>query len=187
MKKSAAQEVFVFALLVACGVAGRFAFLETPNFTPTGAVALFAGFYFSRALVAALAPLAVLILSNLWLPTYNNAGEMAAVYGAFLLAAGLGWMLRSRVSPLRVGACVLLPSVAFFVATNFAVWAFNDWYAHTWAGLAECYLNAAPFYRYMLAADLLFSGLFFGVYALVGALPQRGRLAEVRVPREPQR
>ncbi len=187
MKKSAAQEFLVFALLVACGVAGRFAFLETPNFTPTGAIALFAGFYFSRVAVAAMAPLAVLVLSNFWLPMYNNAGEMVAVYGAFLLAVSLRWVLRPRPTALRFAGCVLAPSVAFFLATNFAVWACNDWYAHTWTGLAECYLNAAPFYRYMLSADLLFSGLFFGVYALAASLPSRGRLAEARVPREPRR
>ena len=184
MKKTAIQEFVVFALLVACGVAGRFAFLDTPNFTPTGAIALFAGFYFSQVAVAAMAPLAVLILSNLWLPMYNHPGEMVAVYAAFLLAVGLRWVLRGRFSLPRFAFCVVVPSIVFFLASNFAVWACNDWYAHTWAGLGECYLSAAPFYRYMLAADVLFSTLMFGVYGVAMSLMSRRRLAEVRVPRE---
>jgi hypothetical protein len=187
VNRSGVAEVLVFALLVALGVAGRFAFLETPNFTPTGAVALFAGYYFSRAAVAALAPLAVLSLSNLWLPMYHNAGEMAAVYGAFLVVVALRWVLRPRPTAVRFGLCACLPSAVFFLATNFAVWAFNDWYDPTWAGLVECYASGLPFYRYMLAADLLFSGLLFGGYALTASLPQRRALAEVPVPRESRR
>ena len=66
------QDLLVFFLLVAIGVAGRWG-QPTWCFTPTAAAALFAGYVFlagrdRRCMV----PIAILAISDLLLPAYNN-------------------------------------------------------------------------------------------------------------------
>jgi hypothetical protein len=56
--------------------------------------------------------------------------------------------------------------VLFFAVTNLGVWAIGALYPRTWAGLAECFVAAVPFFRNTLASDLLYSALLFGGLAL---------------------
>src|SRR5438045_743140 len=91
------RQFLVFGLLVTVGVAGRFLFRDIPNFTPTAAVAIFAGYYFRRGLVAALVPLAAMMLSNLALPTYQSPVVQVVVYAAMLLPVLLGRILKHRL------------------------------------------------------------------------------------------
>jgi hypothetical protein len=57
------------------------------------------------------------------------------------------------------------------------MWKMGTTYAHTAAGLAQCYVAAIPFFGNTIASDLLFTGVFFSVYGgLVAhrlASPQR--------------
>ena len=64
-------------------------------------------------------------------------------------------------------ACSLACSLLFFVGTNWMVWMTGSWYEPTWAGLARCLTQALPFFRYTLAGDAVFAGIFFGGYAVV--------------------
>jgi hypothetical protein len=104
---------------------------------------------------------------------------MAAVYLASLLPLLLGRVLRRRVTVGRLASCAVVSSVAFFVTTNFAVWLIGDWYANDWNGLIACYAAAVPFFRHTLCGDLLFSGLFFGSYAV---LQSRASVARTAAP-----
>jgi hypothetical protein len=164
------KQILVFAALVGIGVQAREVFLATPNFSATAAVAVFAGFYFSRRGTAILVPLLVMAISNLTLDSYDSLAEMLVVYSAFLFPALLSHHLRKgsidnrRLSWIGFGACAVAPSVVFFVTTNFAVWAFNTVYAQTWPGLMQCYIQAIPFYRYTLAGDLLCTCAVFSAY-----------------------
>src|SRR4051812_17911918 len=100
MKRETATNLAVFCLLVALGVATRWmsdAFQpELSNFTATGAIALFAGYYFRNRLAAVLAPLGVMVLSNLCLKPYDNFGQFAIVYLALLLPVAMGMLLRRK-------------------------------------------------------------------------------------------
>lgn len=174
----------VFVLLVAIAVAGRIGRLDW-NFTPVAAVALFAGFYFRNRLVAALVPLAALAISDLAAPAHNNRWVLATVWVAMLLPAFLGPWLRSattkRQGLLRGAIATLVPSAFFFVTTNFAVWATEAAgamaYSHDLAGLLTCYAAALPFYAKMLAGDLFYVGLLFGVWALVASDAKQKQIA----------
>ena len=164
--KSKLTQIALFLALIAFGVGGRFLFREIPNFTPTTALALFAGFYFAGRWTALAVPLGVMLLSNLWLPSYLTTGEMVVIYAALVWPVLLGRMLKQPT-----GAWVVLlaggaPSLLFFVASNFAVWAGGHLYPRTFDGLLECYAYALPFYRWMLGADVMFAALLFGCYAL---------------------
>jgi len=183
MSSNSLRAAAVFFVLVAVGVAGRFLFHDTdqfyrPNFTPTVAVALFAGFYFRRMSVAMLVPLTVMAISNLWIESYGSWGVMVTVYLALCFPVLLRGLFRhGGETPvgtgLRIATGVLAPSLVFYLTTNLAVWCFQTYYPPTFAGLVECYYYALPFYRWFLQGDLLFIPMTFGSYAAVRYLAAR--------------
>jgi hypothetical protein len=66
--------------------------------------------------------------------------------------------------------CGFVPATAFFVVTNFAVWASKSLYAPTWAGLLDSYVHGLPFYRTMLAGDICFLSLITACMAAAQVL-----------------
>jgi hypothetical protein len=66
-----------------------------------------------------------------------------------------------------------VPATAFFLVSNFAVWAFQSDYEKSLAGLAHCYAAAVPFYRWMLAGDVFYLVVLFSCWALAGALSSK--------------
>ena len=146
-----------------------------PNFTPVGAIALFAGAYLGRQGLAFAAPLAALLLSDLVLGFYP---ELAFVYLSTAATVVIGWAVARRKTIVAVGVAALASALLFFAVTNFGVWLVMDYYPKTLAGLAACYVAAVPFFQNSLAGDLFFSALLFGGLAL----------AEQRLPilREPE-
>ena len=138
-----------------------------PNFTPIAAMALFGGAYLPRRALAFVAPLAALVLSDLFLGFYHG---MPTVYFATGLIVLIGWWLSSRRSVVRIAAAALASSILFFVLTNLGMWAFSGIYPHTLAGLTACYLAAIPFFQNTVAGDLFYSGLLFGGFALAERL-----------------
>jgi hypothetical protein len=175
------QDLLVFALLVAIGVAGRWGQPEW-CFTPTAATALFAGMYFSRAAVAVLVPLAILAIGDVFLlPAHDSVPVILATYGAMTLPVWLGrWMSRSEsraMAAWRWAVCGVLPATLFFIVSNFAVWAFQSDYQKSLAGLMQCYWAAVPFYRWMLCGDIFYVAVLLGCWRLAGA-----SLGNERVP-----
>ena len=158
---------FLFGFLL---LAGLLAFAvrilpHAPNFTPMGAFALFAGAYLAPKFKwAFFLPLLVMFLSDIFIGFYDLK-LMAVVYAGFLLYAAIGVL----VSKKRSAAAILLGSIGgavfFYLTTNFAVWAFSSWYPHTLEGLLLSYTLALPFFRATLLGDIVFTGIFFGVYA----------------------
>jgi hypothetical protein len=163
------RDAAVWTTLVAFGVLGRWLQPEW-NATPIAAVALFAGYFFAGRMRWALStPIAVLVISHQLMPAYASWAVMAVVFAAFILPVLLGNMLSRKMSAGRFAAATLMPSLVFYIATNFAVWAFQGstmGYTMDAAGLVSCYLHALPFYRWMLCSDLIYVAVVFGCYAL---------------------
>jgi len=168
---SVSMQATVWLALVALAVAGR---LWQPTWngeplwhaTPLAAVALAAGFLFANPLVAASVPLAALALSNVLLPGYGSLGVAAVVYAATawpVLLGTRGLLGRDRPRWLAVVGGSLATSLVFFVSTNLAHWAFTADYAHTMAGLGECFVAALPFYRWMPVGDAAWTVATFGL------------------------
>jgi hypothetical protein len=135
-----------------------------PNFTPIGAMALFGGAYLGRRGIAFVAPLAALLLSDAVIGFHPY---MWATYLSMALIVLIGWAVRSRITPLRVGGAAVASSVLFFVLTNFSVWLGSSVYPQTLAGLAACYVAAIPFFQNTLAGDLFYTALLFGGFFLL--------------------
>jgi hypothetical protein len=152
------------------------------NFIPIGAVALYAGSRFPRRW-AWLVPVAAMILSDIVLDYGTHRPLFAlsrwTIYATFAATTLLGlaakgperrvWLLPG----LSVGA-----STVFFLTSNLATWAEGLLYPLTLSGLAACYWAAIPFFGRTFVADLIGTGLLFGLGpALERAL---GRLSRPR-------
>ena len=154
--------VWVAIALVVFGITMRL--LPHPaNLAPIGAIALFGGAVLPRKLGWWL-PLAIMILSDmLFLGMYNG---ILFTWAGFLLVSLFGVTLRGQSNWIRVPLGALGAAILFFAVSNFGVWLQGQMYAHTWAGLVQCYQMALPFFRNTLVGDLAYGLLLFGAYAL---------------------
>ncbi len=91
------------------------------NFTPLGAVGLFAGAH-CRPRTAWIVPIGSLLIVNVIVGFYNPV-VMLFVYLGFLAGPLMGRaLLRRRRSVVRFGGAVLGSSTAFFILSNLGVW-----------------------------------------------------------------
>ncbi len=167
MHSSRTVQAAVFVALVAVAAGSRFVGAEA-NFAAISSAALFAGFFFRNRLVAVAVPVLAMLVSDLVHGFYHPA-LMAVVYAGLAVPVVFRPLLGAVPTITRVLGCAMLGSVSFFLFTNLGVWALGDGaaYPKTAEGLAQCYIAAIPFFRGTLAGDLVYSGVFFGVYAAV--------------------
>ena len=161
----------VCGVLLVLGVAGRL-LPHVPNFTPVAAIALFAGYFFRRRLVALAIPLAIMFVSDAFLEQ-TSLGLKITMYVGFLLPVLLAPLLKKRLSPVRIGGSVLIAAIFYYAVTNFAVWPGSAFYPQTLGGLLACYGAGLPFLAQKLLGDLLWSGAIFGTYAVIKQLQLR--------------
>jgi hypothetical protein len=133
------------------------------NFTPIGALALFAGAHFDDKRWAFVVPLAAMFLSDLLIGFHS---EIPVIYGAFVVIVAMGFLLKEKKTPLRVTGASLAAATFFFVVSNFAVWAFDGLYPITFQGLVTCYIAAIPFFQNWLSGTLVYAAILFGGFAL---------------------
>jgi hypothetical protein len=166
MKDRKNKQAFLILILLIVAAAFMRLIIGIPNVTPIAAIALFGGTYIKRKELALVLPLAILLISDIFIGFYNPV-LMAGVYGSFIIIGLLGFLLRKKINILTVTTASVSASVIFFVATNFVVWAQGLWYPMTINGLVSCYVMALPFFRVELISTLGFSLFFFGSYALM--------------------
>jgi hypothetical protein len=133
------------------------------NFTALTAVALLSGAILPKRW-SVIVPVAAMVLSDIFIGVSSLS---VVVWSSFALVALLGSYLKSRLRISNVIVASLVGSTFFYLITNFAVWAEGRMYSLDFSGLIHCYVNALPFYRNMLAGDLVYSGVLFGAYALI--------------------
>ena len=158
MNRQTLRELAVFALLFAIGVLGRWAQPDW-NFTPLAAVTVMGGYYFRNVLPGVLLPISILIVSDLLLASHDHWQVQLAVHVMMIVPFLLGRFARNTTgwqAALRWGMCGVVPATAFYLVTNFSVWAFTELYQKTLSGLAACYVAGLPFYRTMLVGDMCY-------------------------------
>jgi hypothetical protein len=141
-----------------------------PNFAPVGATAVFAGRtlkpWMAIVLVAAAMFVGDVVLARLHgYPVVSLVTPF--VHGGFFVQVMLGHLLRSKKGG-AIGAAVG-GSVAFFVLSNFGVWAAGAMYPHTAAGLSACYVAALPFFGGTLLGDVVWTIVLSAAYRPVAA------------------
>ena len=184
------QSCALFAVIVVIGVASRL-WIETPNFKPLAALALFSGFYFRNAIWAMGAMFAILVISDWQLGGYAWPLR-TMVYLSMGISVSLGLLIRHRhgagiagsqhsvgsaagrqqfnVLATRFIGASLLMSTLFFLLTNGAVWWQGQWYSDDLTGLLSCYTAGLPFFRWTITGDLFFTTLIVGSYQAVLAI-----------------
>lgn len=191
------RTLFILALILICA-ALRLA-PHPWNFTPIGAMAIFAGAMVRNRPIAFLFPIVAMFVTDL-ITGFNVLSPL--VYGSFALSvlisrAIVGPRFNLHVSTVtprpehkhpaprwsaipRVAAATFLGSLQFFLVTNFGVWAFLDSYPRTATGLAACYLAGLPLFLNTLAGDITYTALLFGAFALASVAVGSGFNASQR-------
>jgi hypothetical protein len=139
------------------------------NFSPVGAIALFAGCYISDRRLAFLLPLGTMLLSDLLLEITTGYGFhpiLLWVYASFALITMIGFLLRGREQRQTIMVASLTGSVLFFIITNFGQWA-TGYYGYEAGTLMHSYVQAIPFFRGTVLGDLFYNLVLFGSYALI--------------------
>ena len=118
------------------------------------AIALFAGFIFLKRYMAVIAVVVTMLLTDYFAFGYLSAEWFASksmwvVYLALLFPIVFKNFLQKKLGLFRVAGAALASSTVFFIATNFAVWAFSPMYEKTWAGSSSLlYYGNSIFSKY---------------------------------------
>ncbi len=145
--------------------------IDTPNFQPIMAVALFCGFVFTSRGIGLATVLTGLGLSDA-LTGFYQWPLLAVVYVALASPLAMGvWIRRRRLGGLSLGLGIAgssaLAATVFYLSTNLAFWSWTPWYSRDLSGLAECLAMGLPFFKWTMISNLWFAALLFGCHALV--------------------
>lgn len=151
------------------------------NFTPITALALFAGTYLAvKTRWALLLPLFAMAISDTIIGTYDWR-VMISVYGSFFVVALIGMLVARKKNVGTILFATFSSSLLFFIVTNAAVWGFSAMYPLTLQGLLMSFTMALPFFRHAVLGDVMYVGLFFGVYELAMSYAPSLKLALKKV------
>lgn len=134
-----------------------------PNFTPIGAIAIFAGVFLRGKYIFVL-PILALLISDYILGFYNG---MIWVYSSFISVGLIGIWIKYKYNFTRVSVGTISSSILFFVVTNFGVWLNGSIYPQNLQGLVSCYVAAIPFFRNSFSGDIVYVTVLFGSYELI--------------------
>jgi hypothetical protein len=142
-----------------------------------GAVALYAGARLPRRW-AWFVPVAGMVFSDILLDygTHRPLFELTRwmIYATFAATTWLGPIAnRPKIGPFMLPILSLSASMLFFLTSNFGTWTEGLLYPLTLPGLADCYVKAIPFFGRTVVADLVGTGLIFGLGALIERAAQR--------------
>ena len=90
-------------------------------------------------------PIAILAISDLMLPAYDNIPVMLATYAIMTLPVCFGRLQRREqprwLAVSQWGLFAILPATLFYIVSNFAVWAFQSDYEKSLVGLGALLLG----------------------------------------------
>lgn len=135
-----------------------------PNFVPLTALAIFSSAYLSYGKSLGFVLMARFISD--WFLGFFAWPLMLAVYVSHAFGVVLGaWIARSEKASmkiLKIGSTGFISATVFFLVTNFAF--FYDFYPHSFSGIVSSYVNALPFLKGTLLADVGYTVALFSVY-----------------------
>jgi len=145
-----------------------------PNFSPLMAAAL-CGAVFIPGWLGLVMPVTALMVSDALLNLHYGvpliSPQLLWTLPGYLMAVGLGWMIRERrggLLPILAGT--LIASLAFYLITNTGSWLGLAAYPQNFAGWIQSLTIGLPgyaptwsFFRNSLVSDLLFAAFFVAV------------------------
>jgi hypothetical protein len=176
------SNLLIFVILIVAAALYRVWDGRPMGFAPQIAMALFAGSVIKDRKWAFLFPVFSMLVSDALYQLLYLQGltTIKGFYGGqwqnYLLIAAvtiIGFYInKNKISHILAGS--LAGAVVYFIASNFLVWAGkgldinNQPYSKTWDGFISCYIAALPFFKWSLLSTVIFNGLFFGFYYLLG-------------------
>jgi hypothetical protein len=181
MKLNKSNLLVLFILILACALY-RVWDSRPMGFAPQIAMALFAGSITKDKRFAFLFPILSLFISDLLYQFLFSQG-LSSIKGfyegqwqIYLMIASItiiGFFInKNKIGQIFIGS--LAGAVYFFLISNFMVWIGggldinNQPYPRSFSGLMLCFSEALPFFKWSVLSTLLFNGVFFGSYYLLG-------------------
>jgi len=181
MKLNKSNLLVLFILILACALY-RVWDSRPMGFAPQIAMALFAGSVSKDKRFAFLFPVLSLFISDLLYQFlyYQGLSTIKGFYDGqwqiYLMIASItiiGFFInKNKIGQIFIGS--LAGAVYFFIISNFMVWIGggldinNQPYPRSFSGLMLCYSVALPFFKWSVLSTLLFNGIFFGSFYLLG-------------------
>jgi hypothetical protein len=149
-----------------------------PNFSPLMAAAL-CGAVFIPGWLGLLVPIVALLVSDALLNVHYEvpvvSTQLLWTLPGYLIAVGLGWMIRERrggISTILGGT--LVASALFYLITNTGSWLGLAAYPQNFTGWIQSLTSGLPgypptwvFFRNSLVSDLLFAAFFVAVERVI--------------------
>ena len=181
MKLIKSNLLILFILILACALY-RVWDSRPMGFAPQIAMALFAGSVSKDKRFAFLFPILSLFISDLLYQFLYSQG-LSTIKGFYsgqwqnyLLIASvtiIGFFInKNKIGQIFIGS--LAGAVYFFLISNFMVWIGGGWdinnqpYPRSFSGLMLCFSEELPFFKWSVLSTLLFNGVFFGSFYLLG-------------------
>lgn len=169
------MDVLLVAFLIGFDVAARL-LPHAPGFMPIAASGLFAARFLRLPALAVIVPLAAMALSGAALGP-DDWRVSLVIFAALTLPALAGMATRRWRGAAPILATMISCSLAFFLLSNLAVWAFSGMYPPSLQGLTQCYVAALPFLDKTVMGDLFWTAVLFGGAWLVQHGPALARKA----------
>jgi hypothetical protein len=174
MQKQHYSSILIAVFLILAAAISRVV-MYRDNFSPIIGMAIFSGVILKDKRLAFILPVFSMFLSDLMFEVFNIApgfwgwGQLVG-YGILVLITVFAFTMK-RISAANVVVYSITSSVIFFLLSNLSFFVIDNPVYHTYPqtanGLVQCYIGALPFFKTGLLADLVYSGLLFGVYHLV--------------------
>ena len=181
MKLNKSNLLVLFILILACALY-RVWDSRPMGFAPQIAMALFAGSISKDKRFAFLFPVLSLLISDLiYQVLYIQGlstikGFYSGQWQNYLLIASITvigiFINKNKIGQIFIGS--LAGAVYFFFISNFMVWIGggldinNQPYPRSFSGLMLCFSEALPFFKWSVLSTLIFNGIFFGSFYLLG-------------------
>ena len=181
MKLNKSNLLILFILILACALY-RVWDSRPMGFAPQIAMALFAGSVSRDKRFAFLFPILSLFISDLLYQFLYSQGltTIKGFYSGqvvnYLIIASvtvIGFFInKNKIGQIFLGS--LAGAIYFFLASNFTVWIGggldinNQPYPRSVSGILLCYTEALPFFKWSVLSTLLFNGIFFGSFYILG-------------------
>ncbi len=144
------------------------------NFTAIGAIAIFAGFLVPNRFLSFLIPITAMFISDLIINNLVYFSDNFVWFSSGIIWIYLGIMAHTlsalffrKPNVFGIAGASLSGAILFFLLSNFGVWIGSGIYEKSTSGLMICYTAALPFFGNVLAGNLFFSAVLFGVYFIL--------------------
>ncbi|MEP7164751.1 MAG: DUF6580 family putative transport protein [Ferruginibacter sp.] len=174
MNKQNTSTIVLAVILILAAAISR-VILYPHNFSPIIGMAIFSGAVIKDRRLAFALPILSMFLSDVMFEVFKVApgfwgwGQLVG-YGILALITIIAFNLK-KINVVNIIGYSLLSSIIFFLLSNLSFFIFDNPVYHTYTadanGFIQCFVQALPFFKTSLIADLVYSGGLFGVYYLV--------------------